>query len=71
MIREAGFRKAIRMERGVGRIIMYPIAPVAERLEKGNNMWGNGDSVRRRKSGEWLSNIVMKSTKKGLMAPTF
>ena len=40
MIREAGFRKAVRLELGVGKIMVYPIAPIAERLEKGPAMWG-------------------------------
>ncbi len=37
---EAGFRKAVRLERGVSRMTVYPIAPIAERLEKGPTMWG-------------------------------
>ena len=40
MIWEAGFTKAVRLERGVGRMIVYPVAPIAERLEKGPTMWG-------------------------------
>ena len=36
MIGEAGFRKAVRLERGVGRVVVYPIA---ERVEKGPTMW--------------------------------
>ncbi len=39
MIREAGFRKAVRLERGVGRMMVYPITLIAERLEKGPTMW--------------------------------
>jgi len=35
MIGEAGFRKAVWLERGVGQITVYPIAPIAERQEKG------------------------------------
>ncbi len=38
MIREAGFRKNVRLERGVGMLMVYPIAPIAERLEKGPTM---------------------------------
>jgi hypothetical protein len=40
MIREAGFRKAVRPERGAGKMMVYPLAPIAERLEKGPTMWG-------------------------------
>ncbi len=39
MFREAGFRKAVRLQRGVCRMMVYPIASVAERLEKGPTMW--------------------------------
>jgi hypothetical protein len=40
MIGEAGFRKAVQLERGVGRVVVYLIAPIAERMEKGPTMWG-------------------------------
>ena len=40
MIGETGFRKAVRLERGVGRVVVYPVAPVAERLKKGPTMGG-------------------------------
>ena len=40
MIGDAGFRKAVRLERAVGRMMMYLVAPIAERLEKGPTMWG-------------------------------
>ena len=39
MIGEAGFRKAVRLERGVGRMVVYHVAPIAERVEKGPTMW--------------------------------
>ena len=39
MIGEAGFRKVVRLERGVGRVVVCPIAPIAERVEKGPTMW--------------------------------
>ena len=37
---EAGFRKAFRLERGVGRGMLYPVASIAECLAKGPIMWG-------------------------------
>ena len=40
MIGEAGFRKAVRLERGVGRVVVYLIATVAERREKGPTIGG-------------------------------
>ena len=43
IIGEADFRKAVRLERGVGRVVVYLVAPVAEHLEKGPTMgwqWG-------------------------------
>jgi len=40
MIGEAGFRKAVWLERGVGWVVVYPVAPIAERVEKGPTMWG-------------------------------
>jgi hypothetical protein len=39
MIGEAGFRKAVRLERGVGRVVVYPAVPFAERVEKGPTVW--------------------------------
>ena len=39
MIREAGFREAVRLERDVGRVVVYTVAPNAERMEKGPTMW--------------------------------
>ena len=42
MIGEVGFRKAVRLERGVGQVEVYPVAPVAERLEKGPTMGAMG-----------------------------
>jgi hypothetical protein len=68
MIGEAGFRKAVRLERGVGRVVVYPAPPVAERMEKGPTMGGggNGVSVGMRKFGEFWSNIVTTSTTEGL-----
>jgi hypothetical protein len=37
---EAGFRKAVRLERGVGRSMVYAIAPIAECMKKGPVVWG-------------------------------
>jgi hypothetical protein len=37
---EAGFQKAVRLERGVGRSVVYPIAPIAECMKKGPGVWG-------------------------------
>ncbi len=53
MIGEAGFRKAIRLERSIGRVVVNPVAPVAERLEKGPIMGGNRVSVRRGNPGSF------------------
>ena len=39
MIGDAGFRKAVRLEWGVGRVVVYLVAPIAERVEKGPIMW--------------------------------
>jgi len=36
---EAGFRETVRLERGVGRVVVYPVALIAERVEKGPTMW--------------------------------
>ena len=33
MIAEVGFRKAVLLERGVGRVVVYPVAPISERVE--------------------------------------
>ena len=33
VIREAGFREAVRLERGVGWVVVDSVAPVAERVE--------------------------------------
>ncbi len=35
MIGEAGFREAVRLERSVGRVVVSPVAPIAERVEGG------------------------------------
>jgi hypothetical protein len=40
VIGEAGFWKAVRLERSVGRMTVYPIAPIAECLAKGPTVWG-------------------------------
>ena len=40
MAGEVGFREADQLERGVGRVVVYPIAPIAEHMEKGPTMWG-------------------------------
>ncbi len=37
---EAGFRKAFRLERSVGRSMVYPVSSIAECLTKGSAMWG-------------------------------
>jgi hypothetical protein len=37
---EAGFWKAVRLERSVGEMMVYSIAPIAERLAKSPTMWG-------------------------------
>jgi hypothetical protein len=34
VVGEAGFRKAVRVERGVGWVMVYSIVPIAERLEE-------------------------------------
>jgi hypothetical protein len=39
VVGEAGFWKVVRLERSVGRMIVYPIAPIAESLAKGPTMW--------------------------------
>ncbi len=39
MIGEACFREAVRLERGVGRVVLYLVAPIAERVEEGPAMW--------------------------------
>jgi hypothetical protein len=40
VIGEAGFWKAVWLERSVGRMMVYPTAPIAECLAKGPNTWG-------------------------------
>jgi len=43
MIGEVGFRKAVRLKRGVGRVVVYLVASIAERVDKGPTMgmqWG-------------------------------
>ncbi len=49
---KAGLRNVLRLERSVGRSVVYPVAPVAEGLAKGPAMWGQWgfreeDKVRR------------------------
>ncbi len=39
MIGEAGFREAVRLNRGVGRVVVYHVAAIAERVEEGPTMW--------------------------------
>ncbi len=68
---KAGLRNVLRLERSVGRSVVYPVALVAECLAKGPTMWGQRVSVRRRKSGECWSITVMMSAKEGLLAPAF
>ena len=36
---EAGFWKAVRLERSVGRMVAYSISPIADCLAKGPTMW--------------------------------
>jgi hypothetical protein len=38
VIGKADFRKTVRLERSVGRMMVYPIAPIAECLAKGPTM---------------------------------
>jgi len=71
MTGEACFREAVRLERGVGRVVVYPIAPIAECVEKAPLCGCIDVSVRNRKSGECWSSIVTTSIKKGLLAPAF
>ncbi len=40
VVGETGFRKAVKLERGVGRSMVYPIAPIAECMKKGPDVWG-------------------------------
>jgi hypothetical protein len=40
VIGEASFWKAVRLERSVGRMMMYPIAPIAEGPASGPTTWG-------------------------------
>ena len=46
---EVGFRKAVRLERGVGRSMVYPIAPIAECMKKGPVMWGQRSFCEKKK----------------------
>jgi hypothetical protein len=39
MIGKAGFRNAVQLERDVGLVVVYPVAPIRERVEKGPTMW--------------------------------
>ena len=39
MIGKAGFRSAVQLERGIGRVIVYSVALIAERVEKGPTIW--------------------------------
>jgi hypothetical protein len=71
MIEKSGFRKAVRSKRGVGRVVVYLIAPVAERVEKGPTMWVHWCFRKEKQSGECWSSILTMSTREGLMAPTF
>ncbi len=40
MTGEAGFWEAVRLERGVGRVVVYHVAPIAKHMEEGPTMWG-------------------------------
>ena len=67
MIWEVGFRKAIRLERGVvGRVVMYSIARLRSAWIRTPLCGCIGDSVRNRKSGECWSIIVTMATMEGL-----
>ncbi len=37
---KAGLQNVLRLERSVGRSVVYPVAPVAECMAKGSTMWG-------------------------------
>jgi hypothetical protein len=39
MTGEAGFQNVVRLERSVGRVVVYPVAPIAEIEEKGPTIW--------------------------------
>ena len=52
MIGEAGFQEAVRLKRGVGRVLVYLVAPIAERGEKGPTMWVHSCLRKEKKSGE-------------------
>jgi hypothetical protein len=54
MLGKAGFRKALRLERGVDRSMMYPIASIAECMEKGPTMWGQRGFCEEEKVREML-----------------
>ena len=71
VIGETGFRKAVRLERGVGKMAVYPIAPIAEHVEKGFNMWVHWRFREEKKSGEYWSSILTMWTNEGLLAPAF
>jgi hypothetical protein len=39
VIGEVGFRKAVRLRRGVEKMVMCFVAPIAERVEEGPTVW--------------------------------
>ena len=49
MFGEAGFRKAVGLERGVGWSMVYPIAPIAECMKKGPVVWGQRSFCEKKK----------------------
>ena len=49
MFGETGFRKAFMLERGVGRSMVYPIAPIAECMKKGRVVWGQRSFCEKKK----------------------
>ena len=70
MLGEAGFRKAFRFERSVGRSMVYPVASIAECLAKGPAMWGQRDFCEKEK----VRGLLVKhrnDVEEGLLAPAF
>ncbi len=68
---EAGLRKTAWVGRDVGRVVVYLVPPIAERVEQGPTMCEHEVSVRKKKLGECCSSIVMMSFREGLLPPAF